>query len=166
MRIGAMAEAAGVQVNWRPFLLGPIFQAQGLQTSPFSQYPIKGRYMWRDMERICKARGLPLKRPQAFPQNSLAAARIALAGREGGWIESFSRACFDLSFGQGRAIQEEPVLVEALRAAGVEAQPALGRRQVRGGQGAAAGGDRTRQVARDLRRAQLRHARQGAVLGR
>jgi len=35
--------------------------------------------MWRDMERICSALGLPLQRPQPFPQNSLLAARTALA---------------------------------------------------------------------------------------
>ncbi len=36
MRIEALAEEAGLIVRWRPFLLGPIFQAQGLNGSPFS----------------------------------------------------------------------------------------------------------------------------------
>ena len=35
--------------------------------------------MWRDLERICAALGLPLKRREPFPQNSLLAARVALA---------------------------------------------------------------------------------------
>lgn len=125
MRIEAMASPAGLSINWRPFLLGPIFAAQGMNTSPFNLYPVKGKYMWRDMERLTRARGLPLRRPAPFPQNSLSAARIALAGREAGWTGAFSRACYDLQFGQGRSIQEEATLVEALRMAGVEAQPAL-----------------------------------------
>ena len=29
MRIAPLAEARGVMVRWRPFLLGPIFKAQG-----------------------------------------------------------------------------------------------------------------------------------------
>jgi 2-hydroxychromene-2-carboxylate isomerase len=29
MRIEALAAAAGVAVEWKPFLLGPIFKAQG-----------------------------------------------------------------------------------------------------------------------------------------
>ncbi len=79
-RIGALARAAGVTVRWRPFLLGPIFQSQGWNTSPFNVYPGKGRYMWRDVERICAGLGLPLKRLEKFPQNSLLAARWRLIG--------------------------------------------------------------------------------------
>jgi 2-hydroxychromene-2-carboxylate isomerase len=43
MRIAPLAQAAGVTVRWRPFLLGPIFKQQGWQTSPFNLYPAKGR---------------------------------------------------------------------------------------------------------------------------
>jgi 2-hydroxychromene-2-carboxylate isomerase len=75
MRIAPLAKANGVNVRWRPFVLGPIFQAQGWQTSPFNLYPDKGRYMWRDLERICGALNLPFARPEPFPQNSLLAGR-------------------------------------------------------------------------------------------
>ena len=90
MRVAALAEARGVALAWRPFLLGPIFAAQGWRDSPFNIYPAKGRYMWRDLERICDALGLPLKRPEPFPQNSLLAARVALA-LEGEARADFSR---------------------------------------------------------------------------
>ena len=59
-RIAAAERATGVSIRWRPFLLGPIFQAQGWNTSPFNIYPPKGCYMWRDLERICEGLGLPL----------------------------------------------------------------------------------------------------------
>ena len=80
MRIEPLAEAAGVDIRWRPFLLGPVFKAQGLETSPFARYPAKGRYMWRDMEREAARLGLPFYRPKTFPQNGLTAARVALLG--------------------------------------------------------------------------------------
>jgi len=48
-----------VPLEWRPFLLGPIFQAQGWNDSPFNIYAAKGRYMWRDLERICADIGVP-----------------------------------------------------------------------------------------------------------
>jgi 2-hydroxychromene-2-carboxylate isomerase len=79
-RIGALAGAAGVAVRFRPFLLGPIFKAQGWDTSPFNLYPAKGRHMWRDLERICAELKLPFRRPEPFPQSSLLAARVALVG--------------------------------------------------------------------------------------
>lgn len=43
MRIEALAAGRGVQVAWRPFLLGPIFQQQGWNDSPFNIYQAKGR---------------------------------------------------------------------------------------------------------------------------
>jgi 2-hydroxychromene-2-carboxylate isomerase len=52
-RIEALAAAADVEVRWRPFLLGPIFVAQGWQSSPFNVYAAKGANMWRDIERHC-----------------------------------------------------------------------------------------------------------------
>ena len=41
------------------------------QTSPFNIFPIKGRYMWRDVERFASTYGLPLRRPATFPQFAL-----------------------------------------------------------------------------------------------
>ncbi len=80
MRLRSLAQQAGVAVSFRPFLLGPIFKAQGWSTSPFNLYPAKGRHMWRDLERICADLALPFRRPDPFPQNSLLAARVALVG--------------------------------------------------------------------------------------
>ena len=80
MRIEKVAGAAGLHVVWKPMLLGPLFNAQqGLKDSPFNAFPVKGRYMWRDLERTCIDEGLPLKKPEIFPQNGLKAARIVLA---------------------------------------------------------------------------------------
>ena len=45
MRIEALAEAAGIALRWRPFLLGPILKEQGLNDSPFNIFAAKGRYM-------------------------------------------------------------------------------------------------------------------------
>ena len=80
MRIAPLAKVAGVTVQWRPFMLGPIFKAQGWTTSPFNLYPAKGRNMWRDLERMCGALDLPFVRPELFPQNTLLATRVALVG--------------------------------------------------------------------------------------
>lgn len=38
MRIAPLAQAQGVAVRYRPFLLGPLFKAQGWDTSPFNLY--------------------------------------------------------------------------------------------------------------------------------
>jgi 2-hydroxychromene-2-carboxylate isomerase len=120
LRIEALAEEAGVTLRWRPFLLGPIFAAQGWTTSPFNLFPNKGRYMWRDMARRGGRHGLSFVRPETFPQNSLIAARLALAGREAGWMPAFSKALFRAQFCEGRNIAEEAVLNAALKEAGAD----------------------------------------------
>ncbi len=94
MRIEDMANNAQVRVIWKPFLLGPIFKAQGWETSPFNLYPAKGRYMARDIERIASKRGLAFRPPDPFPQNGLMAARLAIAGLEEGWTPGFRKGGF------------------------------------------------------------------------
>jgi 2-hydroxychromene-2-carboxylate isomerase len=121
LRIEADAEAAGVEVEWQPFLLGPIFKAQGWATSPFNVYPAKGRYMVRDVGRLAAARGLSFRLPEPFPANSLKAARLALVGSEAGWVAPFSRAVFTAEFAEGRDIASEAALSEILAALGLDA---------------------------------------------
>src|SRR3712207_5599877 len=106
MRIGDVAEAAGVDVRWRAFLLGPIFAAQWWTSSPFNLYPAKGRAMWRDMEREAGRLGVPFRRPDPFPQNSLAAARVGLFGADEPWAPAFTRAVFRAEFAEGRSIAD------------------------------------------------------------
>ncbi|MCV2882665.1 2-hydroxychromene-2-carboxylate isomerase [Actibacterium sp. XHP0104] len=117
MRIDDIAAQHGVAVRWRPFLLGPIFAAQGWDTSPFNIYPAKGRYMWRDMERICAERGLAFARPDPFPQNGLMAARIALAA--GTAMPAFCHAVYQAQFAQGADISDTAVLADCLTTAGL-----------------------------------------------
>lgn len=129
MRIEAAAEQAGVTLVWRPFLLGPIFKAQGWETSPFNLYPAKGRYMWRDMEREAARLGLPLYRPKVFPQNGLLAARIALLGADRGWTPAFTRAVYAAEFGEGHDIADPAVLSGILENLGLDAQAVVAEAQ-------------------------------------
>ena len=110
MRVEKAAQAAGIQLLWRPFLLGPVFKAQGWETSPFALHPDKGRYMWRDMEREAARLGLPFYRPKTFPQNGVLAARIALLGADRGWTPAFTRAVYTAEFGECRDISDPQVL--------------------------------------------------------
>jgi 2-hydroxychromene-2-carboxylate isomerase len=127
MRIAALADGAGVAVRWRPFLLGPILKAAGWNDSPFNLQPVKGRYMWRELERVCARHHLPFRRPDPFPQNSLAAARLAHVGLAEGWGEHFCRAVYAAEFGEGRQIADEKVLGDLLEGLGVAPAPALAR---------------------------------------
>ena len=121
LRVETAARAAGVELAWRPFLLGPIFQTQGWSDSPFNLYPEKGRYMWRDLERVCADLDVPFRRPSRFPRNGLLAARLACWFAQEPWLPEFVRAVYRANFAQDREISEAAVVASALEAAG---QPA------------------------------------------
>jgi 2-hydroxychromene-2-carboxylate isomerase len=127
MRIEAVANAAGVKLDWQPFLLGPIFKAQGWATSPFNIYPAKGRYMVRDIGRIAASRGLKFEMPEPFPANALKAARLAIVGTEDGWVAPFTRAVFEAEFAAGLDISSEEVLTGLLAKLGIHAATAIAR---------------------------------------
>ena len=120
MRIEPLAKARGVSVEWRPFLLGPVFAAQGIKDSPFNLYPVKGAYMVRDVTRSCAALDLPFSLPKPFPQNGLLCARIATA-LDGPLRIRFAQAVYQLEFGEGRDISDPLTAAEALRRAGLDA---------------------------------------------
>ncbi len=63
MRIEDAAQRHGVRIVWKPFLLGPIFRALGMETSPFVLQKEKGAYVWQDMVRQCRKYGLRWVQP-------------------------------------------------------------------------------------------------------
>jgi 2-hydroxychromene-2-carboxylate isomerase len=118
MRIEPLAKAVGVEVRWRPFLLGPMFKAQGMETSPFNLYPLKGKNMWRDLERWSQTLKLPkFVSPKTFPAHPLAASRIALA-LDNAARPDFTRAVYCAEFTEGKDIADPATLTEVLKKLG------------------------------------------------
>lgn len=117
-RIDAVARSSGVSIRWRPFLLGPIFKAQGWNDSPFNIYEAKGAYMWRDVERLSEKYSVPFHKPSAFPQNGLLAARAATAGESEIWQPEFVRGVYHANFADDRDISDAGVVRGALERSG------------------------------------------------
>lgn len=125
IRIAELGALAGVEIVWRPFLLGPIFASQGWTTSPFNLYPAKGRYMVRDIERIAAGRGRAFVMPHTFPANGLAAARLAICGEDAGWIGDFTRRVYEAQFEQRADISDVNVLSDILTSMNLDADTTL-----------------------------------------
>src|SRR5438034_76556 len=99
---------------------------QGAWLERLSVHAAKGRYMWRDLARICEAEGLALKLPPVrFPQNGLKAARLALVGETDGWTPSFTRAVFVANYAEQKDISDDATLTAILAALDVDADPAF-----------------------------------------
>ena len=128
-RVEDAARRAGVGVTWRPFLLGPIFGHQGWNDSPFNIYPVKGRYMWRDLERICARLEVPFRRPSQFPRNGLLAARVACSNATEPWLPAFVRGVYRANFAEDRDIAQTATVSDVLDALGLPAAEVLERAQ-------------------------------------
>ena len=115
-RVEDVTQAAGFEMEWKPFLLGPIFQAKGWNTSPFLLDATKGNYMWRDMERRAGRLGIPFSRPAVFPAHSLLAARTMTAALKEPWCGSFARDLFQAEFASGKDISDQSVIRQILAA--------------------------------------------------
>lgn len=129
MRVNDIALAKGVCVSWKPFLLGPIFQQQGLDDSPFNIFKTKGAYMWRDVERVCLEMGLDFTKPDIFPQNGLSAARLALCDEVSPKMVEFTQAVFSLQFGLGMDISDSANLNLILENLGLNSKVAFAQSQ-------------------------------------
>ncbi len=117
-RVEALSRETSVQIEWKPFLLGPILQKQGWNDSPFNIYPAKGRYMWRDVQRVCANYKLPLQKPSKFPRNGLLAARIACLCQDQPWLPAFVNAIYRANFADDRDIADARLLQAVLNALG------------------------------------------------
>ncbi len=138
-------------LEWRPFLLGPIFRQQGWNTSPFKLFPVKGRYMWRDLERTGQAMGLPLRRPTVFPQNGLLAARVACRFAEADWVTAFIKNAFAASFVSDLDLSDPAVIERVLDDLGQPGKETLAVAQ--------------QQTSKDLLRAQTETAAAHGIFG-
>jgi 2-hydroxychromene-2-carboxylate isomerase len=116
-RIGPLADRRGLALQWQPFWLAPVRDAQGMG-SPFEPFPNKLAYMWRDLERRARRLGIPYQQPSAYPVNALLTVRVALVAAREGWCRPFTEAVFALHWTRGILIGSEENLGEALRSLG------------------------------------------------
>jgi 2-hydroxychromene-2-carboxylate isomerase len=129
MRIEDEAARHGVRIDWRPFLLGPIFRELGMRNSPFVLQKEKGAYVWRDMERQCDKYGLRWVRPSTFPRLGVLPSRVALLAAGESWIGEFCRQAMQLNFVRDEDINQPDRIAAILDNLGVPAVAILDQAQ-------------------------------------
>ena len=125
MRIEDASRRLGVHIAWKPFLLGPIFEALGMENSPFVLQKEKGAYVRRDMVRQCRKYGLRWKQPTTFPRLGVLPSRIALLGANELWIGAFCRRVMELNFALDQDINQPDQLTPILGELGLPAADIL-----------------------------------------
>jgi 2-hydroxychromene-2-carboxylate isomerase len=109
---GLFTEAGLEQPEWRPILLGGLFQR--FDRDSWAKGPGREEGI-ADIERRASAYGLPpIVWPEPWPGNTLAAMRVATFAKQTGRTVSFALAAFRQAFAAGRDLTDpENVLIAA-----------------------------------------------------
>ena len=120
----ALARDTGAAVQYRPFLLGGVFQATG-NRSPM-EVPAKSRYMLDDLQRFARRYGVPFAHNPHFPVNTLTLMRgaLGLQLRQPERLRPYGDAVYRAIWVDGRNMNDPAVVGAVLQQAGFDA-PAL-----------------------------------------
>lgn len=115
-RVDAIAAKHGMQVIWRPFLLGAVFKLTN--TAPLIGQPLKGDYSLHDLKRTARRYGFPFALPDQFPFGSVTASRAFyhIEQTNPAGAVRFAKAVFRASF----AARRDMCPVESVVAVAIE----------------------------------------------
>jgi len=119
-QLPALARRTGATVNYKPILLGGVFQATG-NRSPV-EVAAKGKYMFEDLKWFAARYGVKYQRNAHFPINTLNLMRGALAALRDGYFVPYSDAIFQAIWVDDANLNEVAQIGKVLSAAGLDAQ--------------------------------------------
>ena len=124
-QVPKLAQATGATVNYRPFLLGGVFQATG-NRSPM-EVPAKSRWMDVDLQRFAQRYGVSFRHNPHFPINTLALMRAALGlqMRQPDRLPAFGDAIYRAIWVDGRDMNDPAEVGRVLHEAGFDPQAVL-----------------------------------------
>jgi 2-hydroxychromene-2-carboxylate isomerase len=119
--IQPLAKEFGVEISWRPILVGGIFNTINPEVYARRDNPIPAKlnYQKKDIADWARVAGLAIKmRPTVFPVNSVKAMRgcIFLAKD----VVPFARTVFEIYWGEDKDISKDEVLTEVCKRVGVD----------------------------------------------
>jgi 2-hydroxychromene-2-carboxylate isomerase len=121
-----IAQQARSDIEYRPMLLGGVFQATG-NRSPM-EVPAKGQYMVDDLQRFARRYGVPFRHNPFFPINTLVLMRMVLGLqlREGEErMIAFTDSVFRAIWVDAKNMGDPAVVTEVIRQAGFDPERLL-----------------------------------------
>jgi 2-hydroxychromene-2-carboxylate isomerase len=120
-----IVQQAGSEIEYRPMLLGGVFQATG-NRSPM-EVPAKRQYMIDDLQRCARRYGEPFRHNPDFPVNTLALMRMVLGLqlREPARMVPFVDAVFRAMWVDAKNMNDPAVVQAVLQQAGFDPEQML-----------------------------------------
>ena len=124
-QVPRIAHETGTEIEYRPMLLGGVFQATG-NKSPM-EVPAKGQYMVDDLQRFARRYGVPFAHNPHFPINTLALMRMTLGLqlRDPQRMVPFVDAVVRALWVDGRNMNDPATVAAVLQKAGFDAEKML-----------------------------------------
>ncbi len=131
--IQPIAERYGVDIEWRPILVGGVFNAvnQDLYAAREAAFGNERRmnYMMKDLKDWADLRGIEINWPSFHPVNAVKCMRGCLVAEERGKLVAYSKALFESYWGRCEDVASEAVLSGIVSGLGMEADAFLQRIQ-------------------------------------
>jgi 2-hydroxychromene-2-carboxylate isomerase len=119
----AMSEELSFQVEWKPILVGGVFNTvnPSVYANRDNPVPAKARYQTKDMMDWAAFSGIEINWPMTvFPVNSVKAMRGCIVAGEQGKLVPFARAVFEAYWGEDKNISRDDVLAEIAEVCGLD----------------------------------------------
>ena len=121
--IQPLAAALGVEITWRPILVGGLFNTinPSVYASRKNPVPAKQTYMHKDLQDWARYSGINIRWPMSiFPINSVKAMRGCIAADRQGKLVPYARGVFEAYWGLDRDITQDDLLAEIAVVAGLD----------------------------------------------
>lgn len=126
-RIEALATRCGVDIDFKPILVGGVFNSvnETVYETRSNPHPIKGRYYLKDLQDWAKFCGVPIGQPKVFPLPAAGIMRAALVAQDQGKLSAFSHAAFHAYWGELKDISQPEEMMALCELVGMDGAATL-----------------------------------------
>jgi 2-hydroxychromene-2-carboxylate isomerase len=123
-RIEEFCEKNKVELVWKPFLVGGVFNKVNPSVYQRRENPVppKDNYYRKDMYDWARMQGIDMIKPSIFPLNSVKALRGAFVAIDEGKISAYSAGCFKAYWTNDQDISQEDILRPIAEVAGMDGE--------------------------------------------
>ena len=126
-RLPEIVTRTGVEIRWRPILVGGVFNAvnRDVYARRANPDPRKTSYYEKDLQDWARLAGIHIGKPNVFPVRAVLAMRCVLAADEEGALVPVARATFEAYWRDLRDISQPEVMRAVLHHADVDVEHIL-----------------------------------------
>ena len=121
-RVENIAEKCGVDIDWKPILVGGVFNSvnETVYEQRANPHPVKGRYYVKDLQDWAQFCGIEIGAPPVFPVRAVNLMRAALVALDAGCLPDFSRLAFYAYWGELRDVSQPEELAQICTGVGLD----------------------------------------------